>query len=222
MSDELNKALAEPIWDQFDENIYRIRRNLLIFSSSLVAIKLGELGVSSEKLFLGITLTGLTTNKLIGILVCITLYHLCHFGLAVWGYYLRWRIRVTGRHQYKVSQQSHMMWTNADSKLNQSTLYSWWLLKREEIAKILPIKEQIESIINATSPTHHPAGVDHSIKRLEDAFSNLTKFMEDERLESLKKFDDWFWLFQRSEKMRWMGIEVAFPLYLGILSLIWS
>ncbi|MGE3713453.1 MAG: hypothetical protein AB7F82_02845 [Alphaproteobacteria bacterium] len=214
--EEEEKTYSQPVWDEFNENVHRIRRNLLIFSSILAILKIFGLEISNQP-FMGIPVKGLSTNEAITILAVITLYHLIHYAVVVWTYYLRWSVRVTSQKPPLPARTSYTRWTNADSDLQQSNLYSWWLLRKEDFESFGSVADHINSVAKTLDTRHHPSNFEFQIDRMEKKFDELKKLIIDKRIiESLEEFNKWFFLFQKAQGFRWIIIEVMFPLYFGI------
>jgi hypothetical protein len=213
MSDGIDKILKEPIWDEFDENAFRIR-NLLFFATITLLILKFDLVLKPETSFLGIQFQNFNDNILRYALWCAVLYHYIHFLIICKSYYDRWKIRLTGYVATYITQspQQDFPITN-----NHSTLYAFLLNIRPSVLSMeREIKAKIEQIPNFIKD---PGCMEQIVLRseLNTLIQNL-----DVLGKSLERFDKAFKNFQQIQIVRWFILEMLLPVLLGTIALGWS
>ncbi|WOI11846.1 hypothetical protein [Thalassospira lucentensis] len=218
--EKVEKVLGEPFIEDFSENTFRIRRNLIAISSIVLFYKLGDLTVSKESSFLGVKLDGLTNEKIDIIFICLTSYLLIHFIISTFSHFGEWRVRLSGM---KVTYLTSAMFSgeHEDSPANprQSTLFGYLLQKRDKLESIQTSVDNFQKQLEVWDKSFSDKkDVDNSLKdivrRLEQIESSLS-FL-DRIWVSLKRFDRWFCCFQYWQLARWILVEWAVPIILGL------
>lgn len=236
---DLSEVLGQPFLENFTDNLLRIRRNLIIFSSLAIGLVVTNLQVKSSDVS-GLRIDGITTEIVCQILFWVILYHFIHFWHESYDYLKKWRIRVTANLTASRGFKKDGSEDYADDPM-QSTLYNWWenqahlvedpnkILGRLE--KILQeIQEKENSLKNATSnpniqnvinQLHHIAGdLQSQTQNFSRKIQGIEEVVTDPRIQhSLKRFDEWFLNYQWQQLLRLFLIEWLFPTVLGIYAL---
>jgi len=138
------KWLAEPFMAMFDDNTFRIRRNLLVISVIAFVYKCAATGIDPNSSFLGIKLIGLKSSSIDVILALGVIYFLLHFLWRGWDKFQEWKLRLTGM---KVEKPSHGSYaSDADEAgadiQEQATLNSWWISNFRQVGELKLLIEQ--------------------------------------------------------------------------------
>lgn len=214
-----SKILGEPFFDGFNDNVSRIRRNLLAFSVLVLVITLNDLTIAENAPLFGFPLKGLSKNGLYGCLFLITAYHLIHFWVYYRQYLKQWRIRLTAKRLY-FQTTSSAKWGEEDAredttKPENATLYSWWINHK---SKFLEVAEKSQKFL-AEEKMEGDA-----LKRLDSLSQNILNLNESFKKgcieERLRRFDDEFWTLQRRQNVNWLIFEAWLPIALGVVALL--
>lgn len=225
--------------DDLNENQYRVRRNLLIFSTIGVFYKIysDKYEIKIKQIF-GIIEFEYPLNPDIlekGLMFMI-LYFFIHWTLIVWQHLKFMRIRVT---QNDGGRAEPGEWGDENFEKDypknpiESNLYYWFNkhfeqlnLDSKEIAKyknkLLEALEEVQK--------HHPdttwssplyKDVENIKLILEKIENEDSRIHNQERLKkSIKSFDNWFNCYNKIELVRFIIIIHSFPLFLGLLSIL--
>ena len=120
----------------------------------------------------------------------------------------------------------------------QSSLYNWW---KEEARKIGNINEKAQDMIakleaceeslntliqdsqNSNNLNHAQRGVSEArtaISTLINAVNEAKNTLDSSRIPaSLKRFDQWFWNFLKSQNLRWFSFDFLAPILLGLAAI---
>lgn len=232
---EVEEALGKPIFDEFPEQMVRIRRNLMIFAFLVIAYKINGLEVSSQISTLGFRFEGLTNRGVDLTMFCLVLYHLIHFFWSSLTHLQQWRLRVTGtKLAHRTTAKFASEYGDYPDDPRQSTLYTWWHEKARQIRNIgrdaEALKSEISSWENKISQLSDPTvkanlnSISTRLSRIEEIANDLkravdasTKVLDSKRIPvSLKRYDTWFMLFQWNQLLRWFLIEWLAPIGIGI------
>lgn len=233
-SHEIEEALGKPVAAEFSEGASKIRRNLLIASIAAISIVQGGISIGPSVSILGITLMGLTTDKVKIAVLSICLYTFLHFLWCAFDAFHGWRLRITGtRDAFFGSFSKEGADYQPDQK--QSTLYNYWIhksknlnKKEEDLKRIigdLKIWIEKEKISDAATPvtSTHTSRLNQLTTKVETisaAIDVIQHTLEDPRIPvSLQRFDNAFKLFLVSQNLRWALIEAGLPLFLGLFGI---
>ncbi len=237
--ESVEKVLGSPVSAELSEQALKIRRNLLVVGSISIFIALSGAKLDPDSTVLGFKFTGVSEHAVSLGLTVATTYFLLHFLWYSFDCMLEWRLRVTGT---RLAFVTGMMWHNesADypSDPRQSTLYSWWMQRtktmgdaNQKLAEINDLLVTIDTNMNRDlidSKDPNVAVMVGSLTQARTAFSELVRKVEEAqktllypRIEiSLKRFDGWFELFLRSQNLRWLLLEILFPVSIGGIALV--
>ncbi len=217
--EKVERVLGEPFLDEFSENTYRIRRNLIAAGGIAIFYKTFELNISEESSFLGIKLDGLTYDKTDLIALVVISYLLCHFLVSTVTHFGYWRLRLSGmRVRYLTAAEFAGDVEDSPSDPLQSTLF--WHLKRKTFAfkelekKFGEIDTKLDDILKdgreCDQYNEVLTQVSKKLKSISETFEGL-----DRTIVSLSRFDACFSNFQFIQISRWILVEWAFPLVVG-------
>lgn len=208
--DKFDSVLLKPNIDPMDSNTQRIRRNLIVTSVIGYFFSFGSTGINSNSSFGGVKFDGLDTNSIRFLILFGLLNFIIHFIWATLDHFKENKYRLTGiaipMISFSTSATSRHQLEPNTNDAKQSSIYSWWRNHRnllEEYKKLLSSTEDSTKEIN-------------SIKRRIEDLENYFPYIN----ESLKRFDLGFWEYQRSQLLRWIILDIGFPLIIGIISLI--
>lgn len=243
--EDIEKVLEKPVFEGFDENTLRIRRNLLIFSFIGFLINYFSIDIKGAS-FLGLEVENLDTSLINNILVIIIFYHLCHFFMNAWDFILWLKIRITGT--FKNIDSDGAIMTDPEGEYlkdkRNSTFYWWFSSKKREInrnllkchfeeleATLKDLIRTIDKIKNNSDNSNNIVAMQRNLdtinKSLLSKISNIDeglKFIEQclksNRIEvSMERFDKGFWNFQKIHVIRLLTIEYLLPIIFGFTAL---
>ena len=236
----VEKSLGEPAFIEFQENTWKIRTNLLLASVIAVAVVFGDLNIESDSTILGLKFRGLSDAILTNGLIAMTVYLLAHFIWSSFDSLLEWRLRVTGtRVAFVTTGVVASEHADYPKDPRQSTLYNWWLGEAKKITNLSKSFEEMEAgfstwnkrlvttftegpdamnIVNATMSINSTR---EEMVKLQRAIKEVADALESNRIPvSLKRFDQWYALFLRSQNLRWLIVEFMFPVFAGAYALL--
>lgn len=227
MSKAKNKLSGELLIDDFSENSHRVRRNLLIFSFIGIFYKLSGAKVSEK----GISLYGLEFDKIdesfisIG-LYCVIFYHLYHFSLIAIAHWQYLRIRVT-KSNIKFLTGLFPSSDDADhpSDLKNSSLHNWYVENLPRLnSQFDDAHKKIEELLKIyeVEKIKQDAGTEEIQKcfaYLNSIEQTLKELLSRRLIKSLKNFDNSLRCYRGVDLTRWIMIEIALPVLMGIYAL---
>lgn len=211
------KWLAQPFMEMFDENTFRIRRNLLAISVVALIYKFAADGISEKSSFLGVQLEGLKTSSIDIILALGVIYFLVHFIWSALDGFQEWRLRLTGmavakpRHGMQLSDGTQ---AGSDDQ-RQATLSGWWATNIKQAEETAILLTQYEKLSEEETDKQQVAPAINGIHQ------NIEKVIErGAHIEAgLFRYEKGFYGLQKSQSWRWLIIEFSLPIALGIFSL---
>lgn len=233
-------ALGKPVLPELPDSVWKVRTNLIIASVISIAVALADLRIDPGSTFLGLRFTGLTDHLVRTLLFIITVYLLIHFLWAALDAFLEWRLRITGTRLAFVTAGT---WANHHADYpndpRQSTLYSWWVFEAKRIGNLssnLSTLQDLLQNLNSDLRSEYTSGASdlnivnnacrplgearEAIAKLERSIGEAAKTINAARIpSSLKRFDNWFHLFLRSQNLRWFVIDVLVPVGLAGVAL---
>lgn len=230
---DVEHLLGEPFALEFTDYATKIRTHLFFISALSVIMVFANVTLNTDdSTLLGLKFHNISNDLIFTILLILNGYFLFHFLWIANDYFQQWRIRLSGISQTK-KKHSEFKAVDLDTPKDprQSTLYSWWLDHRDRV-EMLNTDQEIQKQLSAkltkliedkySEKSHDTFG--HSANDLANALrgvqSSLDKtqaFFEEPRLEvSLKRFDNYWSRLQTSQNIRWLLLELALPVSLGI------
>lgn len=208
------KWLAEPFMDMFDENTFRIRRNLLALSTVVLCYKLASDGVdlkSTTSIF-GLNLKGVEESSIDWILLLGLVYFLFHFVWSAWDKLNEWKLRLTGM---PVATATHGTYSGGGPETGtdnqwQSTLSSWWAGNYHENSSIQPLIKSLQVAIEEKDVKQITPSINSINTRLDQL---IEKGVHIENY--LERYEKGFSNLNKSQLIRWMVYEFALPILLG-------
>jgi len=238
--DAVEKALGEPWLAQLEDDALKVRRNLLVASLISIGATVAGVGIAVDSPVFGFHLRHLTYDLLrLGMLLTIC-YLLLHFAWYAFDGLCGWRLRVTGTRQGFITAgtfgSDDLDYTG---EFRNSTLYNWWKNKMgvlqhlgkftaESDASFKELRAKIEGLMgpegivqNTSTVLNSLNAVEAKLTSLESALTRAQETDDSARIRaSLKRFDNWFQLWLRSQNLRWLVIDVGAPLVLGVAALV--
>ncbi|MCC7007150.1 MAG: hypothetical protein IT497_10990 [Ottowia sp.] len=144
----MEKTLGEPFSLEYQEDVLKTRRNLLVIGGLCILVKRGGLTVSDHGSFsfFGIPLQG-SDDLYRSFLLCLlfaALYLTSHFLWASVDAIKEYQLRQSAtRTRYQTATMNNAVGIDAPVHPRQSTLYNWWL---EEAGKIDYLPEQLQGL----------------------------------------------------------------------------
>jgi hypothetical protein len=241
--DKLATILAEPKFDEFYEQTRRIRKTLLLLSTTTILMIWNNLDISINDIsFIHINKVD---NNLLKCFLLIAL-HLLYFISNTFEYIIHNRLRITGsKLRHVTTGKSSTDGGDYPDDPQQSTLYNWWVTERKKfissteidktLVKINNLKKEIESWVEKQlylkDSKDYNINFNHYLKSLSQAnlkLSNIEKRLKamcesltkPPRIEkSLEKFDKWFRIYNKAQVVRFLTIEIALPILLGLIAI---
>lgn len=236
--EKVEKILGEPFAMDFSDYVRKIRNNLIITSIISIALLLGGLRIAPDSTFLGLKFIGLDNNLILQTLFFLNAYTLIHFLWSSIDHFQEWWLRLTGtKVAHVTAARVGAVGADYPNDPRQSTLYNWW---NDEARKISSLQEPLNNIqiklkkwedtVTASLEGKDPNVVNacmsinkvgEDINKLKASVEQIGKSFESPRIPaSLKRFDGHFQFFLRSQNLRWLIIELGFPLVLGSYALL--
>jgi len=223
---KIELALGEPFFEDFSENTFKIRRNLIAAATISIIYKKFNLIISPDSSFLGVKLDGLTPQIVENISIIIVSYLLVHFIVCTSSHFWEWRLRLSGmRVRYLTSSQFEGEDTDSPAVPRQSTLF--WHLKQKG-SNLENLNKKLSELTDIL--TEYKNGVSEAplvTEKIEKDLEEIRKLSGclDRTIISLKRFDAWFSNFNFFQLFRWLFVEFTVPLALSICALkllIWA
>lgn len=238
VNDDVGKALGAPFYGDLSENALRVRRNLLALSLISLVIAWSGARLDQGSSILGVKFTGLPDNVVPIVLLIVNGYWLLHFIWCAVEAILEWRLRLTGEKVLLLTGGNILGGEHGGdvSDQRQATLYSWWLVHRNKLVNFSDLVKNFSAqSAAATAKLEAPmslAGASESdqviaelkqlnatLHRLQPELDNAVSTLAAPRLiTSLGRFDAWLALSLRVQSLRWLILDVAFPVAFGILA----
>jgi hypothetical protein len=237
----VEKLLKEPVAAEFSPQAWKVRTNLIIASAIALAMGLAKIRIAADSTFLGLKFEGLNDIVVRVTLATVIVYLLFHFIWVGWDAFLEWRLRITGtRTAFQTGSFFSPPHVDHPVDPRQSTLYNWWTQQNRAIANVGIVVDQmqeemktwegdIQAIREGKSDPYSQNlnQVVTGLSQVNVQYADLTRAVKantdaitDDRIPtSLRRFDGWFELFQRSQNLRWFVIEFVAPVALSVAAL---
>ncbi len=230
---KVQKALGEPLMPEFTDYMRRVRSILVIVNLISIGVVIGGLEIDPSSSVLGIRFQGLSNEMIRKGLLLTNAYLLIHFGWGSFDSWLEWSARLTGtRVAFVTTGRFSSEHGDYPSDPRQSTLYNWW---KDNAIRISSLTEPLESMEKKLSAwekrveeeilKNNPnlmtvvqsfQEIRGNINDLNQKIENVQKSITALRIPaSLERFDSRFRLMLRSQNLRWLILELSFPLILG-------
>ena len=228
--------LGEPYPLQLTEYEERVRRNLLAYSVvSISAGLLGAVSVDQPVLFGVIKLPKFSSDLIYYGLSLLVVYELVNYGLMLWNSFSYWRVRLTGS-RLKPSRSSGDAFASGLEDIEDvageeknSTIYTWLFeqqFKAESILgamndrskQLLEVQEDLKS--KGATPDSL-AKFETNLNMLEQSMERLEGIISSARVhESFLRYDRWFHYMLKTQSLRWLILDCAIPMIIGVIALI--
>jgi hypothetical protein len=234
----LQKSLGEPVGFDISEAAAKIKRNLILVSSVVLVLIFGGVEAAPGVSIFGVSLTGVTSTKLMIGLSVVLFYSFAHYLWYCYELYSEWVIRLTGaKLGFVTSGTFGAEGMDYPSDPKQSTLYNWWLQQSQSLVdykgiaskldeQVEKINLRIDDIINNENPTANIAmthqaiaSLKTSVEQIDTSIRTTEAILTQTRIPvSLARFDRRFGLLLKSQNMRIFLIEIALPIALAVFS----
>jgi hypothetical protein len=183
----------------------------------------------------GVSLTGVTSTKLMVGLSIVLFYSLAHYLWYCYELYSEWVIRLTGAKLGFVTGGSFSAeGMDYPSDPKQSTLYNWWgvqsqilLNYKEAVSKVdqhmTQISLKMEDFANDKSEPGQVrlqiAYLRATMEQIHSSIVSTESILTNSRIPvSLARFDRRFGLLLKSQNLRVVLIEIVFPIFLAVFA----
>lgn len=231
--EKVEKTLGEPFAMDFPDYVRKIRNGLIVISVISTALLSGGLQIADDSSFLGLRFEGLTNALVFKVIFFLNAYMFLHFFWCSIDHFQEWRLRLTGtRVAFVTTGRFSSEVGDYPNDPRQSTLYNWW---KDEARKRTSFQEPLETIqkkleeweatvkdnlegnnpnvVNACMSINQ---ISTDIQKLKNSVEQVGKSIKSQRIPvSLKRFDGHFQFYLRSQNLRWLFLELGFPLVLG-------
>ncbi len=234
----VEKILKEPVFAGLSDQAEKVRRNLLVFSLISVAAVLWEVRLSPSASIFGFTFEGLTPPRILQGLALVTGFSLVHFIWMGWDSFMEWRLRITGTKLSLVTVgRSGSDIGDYPNDPRQSTLYAWWSTRSEQSPnsgqiqqylepQLQELREKLDAIqtdqmayLSSIQQSH--GALSTAMQRIVNELTSLQATFDSQRIPvSLQRFDRWYLLFQRSQNLRWLVLDIGLPILFSGYSLV--
>lgn len=227
------KILGEPVFIELSDYARKIK-NSLVFSSVLgIGLSFTSILVSEDSTILGIQLENFSNTHVETLLLLLVIYFSIHYLWVVVDNFMEWRLRITGSKTAFITG-ARVGSAEADYPVDprQSTLYNWWLAQQKDLGSLhdaigrIKLLEQ-DLLEKSNRYPENTVDIQGSLLELNE---NLRIYTQSSQLiegvastdripVSLKRFDDWFKLFVKSQNTRWFLFDFVFPVVISILAI---
>ena len=230
---KVQKALGDPLMPEFTDYMRRVRSILVVVSLISIGVVIGGLAIDPSSSVLGIRFQGVSDELIRKGLLIANAYLLIHFGWGSFDSWLEWGARLTGtRVAFVTTGKFASEHGDYPSDPRQSTLYNWW---KDNASRISSLTEPLETMerkltawekrVEEETLKNNPnlmtvvqsfREIQTNINDLNKKIENVEKTLTASRISaSLDRFDSRFKLMLRSQNIRWLVLELAFPITLG-------
>lgn len=232
------KVLGEPVGFDMSESALKVKNLLLGLSIILLCMVVGGVSIGKTVSFLGVSLEGITANKMVfGLLVsvCWVSIHYCWYA---WEIFQEWRLRLTGK---RVAFRTGPVATTSDEDEapghpKQATLYNWWKERHGRIVhveailsrvdnELVGIQEKVDRYLETVPPNYIVnisilSNLISEVNAIKLALEKNDLFVKSNRIEiSLYRFDKWFWFLISSQNLRVMIVDLLLPIGLSLAAI---
>lgn len=219
--ENVKSSLSKPFAIDFSEYTSKVRNNLIFVSVLSIILIIENLELSNGSSFLGIKFEVLRMEFIYNLFLVLNTYFLIHFIWLGWDHFIQWKLRLTGANKL-FSNQALDPIIHPD----QTTLYAWWSVRssmlHEDKENIEMIRRLIKVPPNLDNESRNMRmgeirSLEVTMNALSSNYSNLEGILQDAKiLTLLEQFDKSFKHMQSSQNLRWILIELALPIFLGI------
>lgn len=213
---ELDKVLIKPNIDALDAGAQRVRRNLIATSVIAIVFVLGSDGIDvSRSSFLGLRFVDVNAMFLLAFMATCLFYFGVNFVWLLRDHLRENKLRLTGiavpmARRASYASRNHELEPNVGSE-RQSTIYSWWKGIQRAVEWQKDTMNRIEDLVQKEEL--NPAV--NSINSLLEKIEGQGQYIEF----ALRRYEEGFWLHQRSQLLRWIILEFLIPLILGLFAI---
>ena len=234
----LQKVMGEPVGFDISEPATKIKRNLILVSIVIIVLLWGGVEAKPDVSIFGVSLTGVTSIKMMLGLSALLIYSLVHYLWYCYELYGEWVIRITGVSVGFITGGTFSGdGMDYPSNPKQSTLYNWWRERSRDLPDYRKtankIEESFEDIKSKIESIRESAGLRYNVDSARDAVQHLqgvigqlageishaNQLLDAARIPvSLERFDRRFRLLLKSQNARVLVVEILFPVLLAVLS----
>lgn len=214
---EFDEVLLKPHIESLDTYSQRIRRNLIVASIIAYIFTTASNGMdASNSSFAGIQFSNLKPEYIQMLLGLTLLYLLVHFIWASFDHLKENKLRLTGI-VIPIAQDGfyhggdHDLHPNTDQERN-SSIFSWWVGEKKKIDGYEKIVAQIRHKIEEDKYEDSLSMIQRDL----DAIKHRSSYI----VEALGRFERGFWRYQKSQLLRWLLLEIALPVVMGLAAII--
>lgn len=235
--DEVKTVLGTPFSGDLPENAVRVRRNFMVVSLVSIILILTGAKVDPGSTLFGIRFSGLKADYIPLGLLALDIYFFIHYFWYVVEAWLEWRLRLTGtRLAFQTGSSFGSDHADYHDDPRQSTLYNWWIVQRQGVGGINNQLVELEKYISKiktqpSGPCENSNGlgavkaaadleaIKANISSLQDHLKSIERTIQSPRIMvSLERFDKWFYFSLRIQSVRWIIIDLSFPVILGVVA----
>lgn len=234
--DNLSKIMSEPVNIELTESVKKIKNNIMIMSFIAIFMVWNKISINPKSSFFGLTFDGLDNNKIYLGLLLVLFFSLIHFIWCSFDSFTEFRIRVTAfpvKDRASPYQDYHLVYPPDD--IRNSTLYYWWVKNSHQHIDVLSEVEQLKACLSTMSdkssncdPSNANLILMHELRNnvlsrlanVDQYCSHIKTLTDNEVLtKSLSKFDNCFWLFVKSQNVRWFLFDCIVPIFLALVAI---
>ncbi len=237
---QVELALGRPVFASPSTEFSRAKKSVVILSAALLFFEVNGVSVT-DWTFLGLSLDGITNENIrLAALAVLTYLVLSYLWLA-WDYVLELRIRITGS---RIVFSSGSMWGSRErdetDDTKQSSLYNWWVQRSRELGSVRALVRQMQQQVDEWSQRcedllekgiYNKETVDalaQNKEELRNTAQNIERKMKasesiatsDRIAVSLRRFDNWFRCFNKSQLGRVVVFDFLVPLVTSVSAIV--
>jgi hypothetical protein len=226
------KVLREPVFIELSDYARRIKNGLIFCSILGIVLSFTTISVSKESTIFGIRLDNLDHAFIQILLLALVIYLFIHYIWVIVDNFMEWRLRITGTKTFTTAGTIASKEGDYPTDPRQSTLYNWWRGQQRNLSKLHDVIQKIDHLKRKLQEDskHYPSNavdIQGSLMELNGEFKTFQQnvnqiqgLIASERIPvSLKRFDNWYKLFLKSQNARWLIFDFLIPFALSLISI---
>jgi hypothetical protein len=220
---EMVKLLGTPVLPDWPDHANRVRRTLLISSLSAMVIALYPPDLSLIQI-VGLQFRDIPAATLHYIILVVILYHVFYYMIYAREYYIYARIRITGsRPQHITIAKWAGNGLDYPNDPRNSSLYAWFSDQSPDLTDMIKVNKKLIDI--ADSVRSKPGDeYENDVKKIKEFASKINNINADidnmcRLLESIRRFESFFWEYAAHQRARVIVIEIIVPFFMAITSI---
>lgn len=235
----IEKLLKEPQIEDFSDQTYKIRRNLIFAASFILVFEYFKIEIP-EISFFGTKIKNLSGDDILSIALIFAAYFLAHFLWASFDHLIEWRMRLTGTSSKVIHKRSSFGDGSLDYPTDpkHSTLLQWF---SEQEPRLKNIGEANSSLLKEAQKfseylaefqkgsgdlstirtlRNNVSSSTSQINAINNNLQNIYEIINSQRIRlSLERYENWQRFLFTAHNIRFIMVDFGFPVSLAIWAL---